>query len=514
MKIDITQVPLDDPKVWDLICSGNVKGCFQIESSLGRTWCKKVLPRNISELSDLISLIRPGVLKFVFDGKSMAQHYVDRKAGLDEPIPLHPALHHILIDTQQIILYQEQIIRISQEIAGFSEAEGDSLRKGIGKKDAELLLSLETRFVEGCVKVGKVSEDDAKLIFANIKKSARYLFNKSHGISYAYIAYWSAYLKCYKPLEFYRNWLREAEEKIDPDKEVKELIFAAKKDGIAVNGPNIIHLNEKFEIFDGQIYFGITNVKNIGKQECLKLKEYLKPEYMENWNLLLIHCLVNVNKRAIDNLIYVGGIDTYKFKRSRLQMIHELSCIRDLTTTELKWLQSNFDIRNSLEHNIRRLSKTRKDGGGAFTEKRSQAIQDIIKRLLDPGRSLYDDASVISKLERTLLGCEISRNELESCADADFANTTCAQYNDKNHPKQVVIACTIKSFREILTKTKEKMCFLTVEDDTAELENIVVFPKIYEEYGEIIYEDSTILLSGARSYKGDNAFIVEGLEQI
>lgn len=175
---NVSDIPLDDQKTWDMICEGRVKGCFQIESSLGKSWCKKVKPRNISELSDLISIIRPGVLKFYYDGKSMAQHYADRKNGIDDAKPLHEELREILKETHQVLLYQEQIMKIARHIAGFSEGEADSLRKSVGKKDAELLFSLEQKFIDGCVKVGEVNAEEAKLIFSNIKASARYLFNK------------------------------------------------------------------------------------------------------------------------------------------------------------------------------------------------------------------------------------------------------------------------------------------------------------------------------------------------
>lgn len=176
---NIEEIPLDDKDTWDMICEGRVKGCFQIESQLGKTWCKEVKPRNILELSDVISIVRPGVLKFVYDGKSMAKHYADRKSKVDEATPLHPILGNLLSDTYQVLLYQEQIMKIASVVAGFNEKSVNSLRKNVSKKNAKELFALEEQFVSGCVKTSNLKEEEAKLIFDNVKKSARYLFCKS-----------------------------------------------------------------------------------------------------------------------------------------------------------------------------------------------------------------------------------------------------------------------------------------------------------------------------------------------
>lgn len=180
--LDITKIPLDDPAVWDLICDGHVKGVFQIESRLGKAWCRRMKPRNIEELSDLTSAIRPGTLQSKEDGKSMTQHYSDRKSGVDEVKSLHPSIDDIVKSTQGIILFQEQSIQIAVKMAGFTEEEGEALRKAIGKKQAELMASIKVDFINGCIKNGH-SKEDAERIFGIIEKSSRYSFNKSVGLS-------------------------------------------------------------------------------------------------------------------------------------------------------------------------------------------------------------------------------------------------------------------------------------------------------------------------------------------
>lgn len=515
---NIPKIPLDDEATWDMICEGRVKGCFQIESSLGKSWCKKIKPRNIRELADLISLVRPGTLKFVYDGKSMAQHYADRKNGLEPVEALHHSLEDILSSTYQVITYQEQIIQIARKLAGFDDGDSRSLQKGIGKKDAELLFSLEQKFIDGCKQVGIVNEEEAKLIFSNIKKSARYLFNLSHAVQYAFITYWSAWLKVHRPERYYLNWLQQAKEKIDPNKEKRELIASAKNDGMIINGPSVYFMNENFIAQDGAIYFGFCNVKNVGVNEFNKIKEQLQTADLSDWYHMSIHYLLELNRRTIDNLVYVGTFDY--LGKSRLEMIHELSCLRELTNKELEWLKKNWnnDLGNKnsiklLKANIQRLSPSKKDGGGAANKNRTVVILDILTRLENPGRDLWNDPAMLSRIERDLLGCEISYSELDGCRDASFANCTCEQFLAKLNPKFAVIAGRIKAYREHETKTSETMCFLTIEDKTGELENIVVFPNIYADFSDTIYDDATILISGFRSDSGDS-FIVEKIETI
>lgn len=175
-KFDIND--FNDAKVWDLISSGKTKGVFQLESNLGRHWAKQLQPKNISELAALISLIRPGCLKAYTDGKSMTQHYVDRKAGKDPVSYPHDSLSEILEETYGVLVYQEQSMMIAQKLAGFTLKEADSLRKAIGKKNAALMAEVKTAFIEGAKKLNIVTEEVANEIFSWIEKSNRYAFNK------------------------------------------------------------------------------------------------------------------------------------------------------------------------------------------------------------------------------------------------------------------------------------------------------------------------------------------------
>ena len=176
-KIDIAKVKENDRAVWDMIGEGRVKGCFQIESHLGKTWCKALKPDNILELAALISIIRPGTLKAFVDGKSMTQHYVDRKHGKDKVPSLHPTIDKLLEETYGVIVYQEQAMEIAVKMAGFNLKEADDLRKAIGKKKADLMKQVRIKFIDGSKQNG-IEEEKAAEIFDMIEKSARYSFNK------------------------------------------------------------------------------------------------------------------------------------------------------------------------------------------------------------------------------------------------------------------------------------------------------------------------------------------------
>lgn len=175
--IDITQISEEDPKVWEMIGEGRVKGCFQIESYLGKTWAKKLQPKNMTELAALVSIIRPGTLKAIVDGKSMTQHFVDRKHGKEDIPSLHTLIDDLLIETYGVIVYQEQAMEIAVKLARFNLKEADDLRKAIGKKKADLMKELRLKFIDGC-KNNYVDEEKAIEIFDMIEKSARYSFNK------------------------------------------------------------------------------------------------------------------------------------------------------------------------------------------------------------------------------------------------------------------------------------------------------------------------------------------------
>src|SRR6056300_808623 len=171
---DIIKINLECSLTWDLISSGNTKGCFQLESRLGRSMAKKLKPESIEQLAALISIMRPGCLEAVRDGKTVSSHFIDKKNGLESVDYFHPSLEPILSNTFGEMVYQEQAMQIAKDLAGFDLQEADMLRKAIGKKKADEMSKLKNKFIKGCKKLGIISSEQADQIFSWIEKSQRY----------------------------------------------------------------------------------------------------------------------------------------------------------------------------------------------------------------------------------------------------------------------------------------------------------------------------------------------------
>ena len=308
------ELKFDDEATWDLICIGRTKGVFQLESNLGKSWAKRVQPKNIEELSALISIIRPGTLKAIQDGKSMTQRFVDRKNGSEEITYLHESLEPILKGTQGVLVYQEQAMKIVQQLAGFNLQEADDLRKAIGKKKADLMAKVKKKFLKGAIVEKIVSEEEAEEIFSWIEASSRYSFNKSHAVSYAICAYWSAYAKAHHPLEFYCSYLKHSGGKPDPQQEVRELVNDAKNNEIYINPPSIKEINVDTAIIDGKIHFGVTDIKSVGIKQVEKFRDAIV--FLEQssgrelcdatWYEFLVLASNKTNSRMLTGLVSVG----------------------------------------------------------------------------------------------------------------------------------------------------------------------------------------------------------------
>ena len=200
LSIDYYNLP-DCKATWKLIQTGRTKGIFQLESNLGRKWAKQLAPSNLEEMSALISLIRPGCLRAIVDGKSMTEHYCDRKNCGAEVKYFHNALEPILKETYGVLVYQEQSMKIAQSIAGFNLQEADVLRKAIGKKKADIMAKVKGGFLEGCHNMEAINDEQATEIFGWIQESQRYSFNDDrylHSLFYLQADFWKYVFDIYK----------------------------------------------------------------------------------------------------------------------------------------------------------------------------------------------------------------------------------------------------------------------------------------------------------------------------
>ena len=520
------EVDYKDEKTWNLFKDGYTKGIFQLESQLGRSWSKRLEPTNIEELSALISIIRPGTLKAMSEGKSMTQHYVDRKHGKDEVSYIDDALESILGATHGVLVYQEQAMRIAQKLAGFNLQEADDLRKAIGKKKADLMAKMRVKFINGCREVGRVSEESAKEIFGWIEKSARYAFNKSHAVSYAINAYESAWYKANYTKEFFLSYLYYASEKQDPHEEVYELISEAKLFDIEIKLPNLSKFDKKFNIDGKYIYFGIKDIKSLTGVTGDKVIDAIKQAEEESgksaknfsWMDVIVYISSKINSTAFKSLCSIGFFSTKSTGISRNKALYEYLIYKELTKSEIKWVTANYTEKSwsSLSNCFGDLYPTKKNGGGCHNMNRSQIVEGEIELLLNPPYDLADDPAWIIEQEIKFLGCPISLSKVES-SDTSLGNTTCKDLLNGKTGKNICVAANINRLNNhTIKKGKSEgktMSFLTIEDESCSIDNVIVFPEARDKYQFILYEGNNLLFCG-KVDKKDNSFIIDKIHEI
>lgn len=503
---DIDLLNLECQRTWALLSEGNTKGCFQLESRLGRSMAKKLKPENIEQLSALIAILRPGCLEAIRDGKSVTNHYIDKKNGDESVDYFHPALEPILKSTYGEMIYQEQAMEIAKVIAGFDLQEADLLRKAIGKKNPEQMAIIKTKFIIGAKKMEIVSDADAEQIFSWIEKSQRYSFNKSHSISYAMNSYLSAYSKAHFPRMFFASYLRFAKDKIDPQSEIKELIQNASEMNIEVMTPDIRNLNEYFMLQNKKIYFGLTDIKGLGKSVFDKLKSIVEniPLSSIEWLDLLILVLLNINSSAAKSLIESGATKFIPLSRSK--MLFDLNIFSDLTRKELLFITENKDKYTTCVEAITYLLAY-----GKVNKNRRIILESLLKTLINPPYSLEDSTEWLSDSENNTLGYNITCSRVDMY-DISMTNTTCKDFKNRQGKNNLIVGGEIDFIN--VTKTKNgknkgsEMSFLTLTDNTGSLDSIVLFPEQYAKYKHILFPNNVVILKGARS-RDNNSFIVE-----
>ena len=504
---NIENIPLDCQKTWDLISEGNTKGCFQLESRLGQSIAKKLKPTNIEQLSALISILRPGCLEAYRDGKSVTNHYIDKKNGLESVDYYHDSLIDILNKTYGEMIYQEQAMRITQQIAGFDLQEADMLRKAIGKKKPEEMAKVKTKFIQGCKKLGIVNEEQAAEIFTWIEKSQRYSFNKSHAVSYAMNAYLSAYSKAHFPKIFFASYLRFAKDKIDSQQEIKELTRNAIEMGISVSIPDIRNLNKYFVLKNKKIYFGLTDVKGVGESVYNKILTLIQENNLDlqtmNWVQIVSKILLKINSTASKALISCGALDF--LKKNRTEMLFEYDICSSLTKKELEYFteytkdESNLIKLLKSVYNTKRVNKNRKE-----------TITNLIATIHKPTYSLIDKIEWLSDSENSLLGVAITCSKLDTY-DIGMTNTNCKDFKTCVSDKNIILAAEISNVN--VTKTKKgknpglEMCFVSGEDQYGMLDSIIMFPDQYAKYKEHLYSGNVLIFIGNRSKAKDSLIV-------
>lgn len=493
-------------KTWNLISDGNTKGCFQLESRLGKSMAKKLKPENIEQLSALISILRPGCLEAIRDGKSVSNHYIDKKNGLESIDYYHRGLEDCLKTTYGEMIYQEQAMEIAKKIAGFDLQEADNLRKAIGKKKPEEMAKLKQKFIQGAEQLQIVNKFEAEEIFGWIEKSQRYSFNKSHAVSYAINAYLSAYTKAHFPRIFFASYLRFAKDKIDPKAEIKALIQNANEMDITVCVPDLRHMNELFIMKNKKIYFGLTDIKGFGQSVFEKLNQLMKSSTINlddiGWCSILFKIINNINSTAAKALIKSGALDFVK--KTRTSMLFEYSLVSELTAKECQFIIDHIDNYNDIHSCFYGLIN-----GHKLTSKRKQVINGLIDSLHRPPYSLDDSAEWLSDVEEEVLGCSITCSKVDMY-DITMTNCNCKEF--KNTLANDIILCGEISSMNI-TKTKSgktpgsEMAFVALSDSYGVVDSVIFFPETYKQYRQILFDNNVIIVKGKKNKNADSLIV-------
>ncbi len=461
IELNLSQdLPLNDKKTFEMLARGDSIGVFQLESSGMRSILKNLRPERLEDLIAVNALYRPGPL-----GSGMVEDFIARKHG-EIPVEYpHPSLEPLLEETYGVILYQEQVMRISSELAGFSLGEADLLRRAMGKKKPEIIADKRKSFMDGAEKNGVDSETAGK-IFDLMAHFAGYGFNKSHSAAYAMIAYETAYLKANYPVEYMASLLSSIMD--NPDK-VPLYMEECKALGINILPPDVNKSLVDFTVSEGQIRFGLAAVKNVGRNAINAIIEARQDGPFRSLQDFCERVDIHViTKRMVESLIKCGAFDSLGLNRKQLMSIidkcmdagHRLQYDRDLGQVSL------FDIMtDDFEPTI--------------------TVEDMED---------YPPAEILS-MEKEILGFYISGHPMESYRSKldRFISHHIAELDNLLDGESVIVAGIVTGVKPTITKKKEMMAYLTLEDTTGSI-GVIVFPKAYNKYVSLLDPDNILLV--------------------
>lgn len=481
--LDIRKIPLDDKKTYDMIGRGETVGVFQLEGRGMTAYIQSLKPSSITELSAMVALYRPGPLDHI-------PTYIDNKHGRKKPIYLDDRMKPILEDTYGVIVYQDQVLKLVQSLAGFSLGKADILRKAMGKKDRQALDSLESEFTIGCKERG-LDEAKSKKVWEMLIPFAGYAFNKAHAVCYGILAYQTAYLKANFPVEYLTALLSVY---IGKEDRVISCIEECSRQKISILPPDINKSQVDFAIEGHRgIRFGLTALKGVGKgvAEGIIRERAANGNFKHLFEFAIRTKEANVSKTSLEPLIKVGAFDEVDSNRNRLLAAMEgaLLFAADSAKKKASGQDSLF-----------------LDGG---TEDESIAFPPIQFDVPEPTRSER------LAMEKEVTGLFVTDHPLRGMEQALLAvsDCTCADVSEMNEGSQVVLAGIIASRRDILTKDKKRMATAVLEDLTGQV-GITVFPASYLDLKDAILSDKPLKITGSvmvRERNGDQSVEVRAM---
>jgi DNA polymerase-3 subunit alpha len=487
--LNVDRLPMDDLNTFNLLARGELEGIFQLESSGMRQVVRDLKPSNLEDISSILALYRPGPLD-----AGLIPKFINRKHGRERIEYQHQMLEAILNETYGILVYQEQIMKVAQDLAGYSLGQADLLRRAMGKKKVSEMQKHREMFIEGAAKNG-VKSKIAQDLFEQMVLFAEYCFNKSHSTAYGYVTYQTAFLKANYPVEYMAALLTANSG--DQDK-VQRYIATCVSMGIKVEPPDINRSGVDFTPLKESILFGLSAVRHVGQGviEDILAARQAGGAFRSLADLCDRLDARIVNRRALEALIHCGALDTLELNRN--QLIHDLEPV-------LAWNQSRARDRAIGQGNLFDLV------GSAPTQKTS-TFESAPKA--PPVVDLPQNEKL--RLEKELLGFYISDHPLKAVQESAriLAPVNLADLADQPENMTVSAIVLLTEVKPIITKKGDNMAIAQLEDLTGKAE-AVVFPKSYERIGGYIQPDRRLMIWGKIDRRDDRIqLIIEDAEPV
>ncbi len=492
-EIDFNEIGVDVPEAYQLISSGDTDAVFQLEQGGMKKFMKDLQPNCLEDLIAGISLYRPGPMDFI-------PTYIHNKHNPQDIVYDTPFLEPILKNSYGVIVYQEQVMQIFQQLAGYTYGQADLVRRAMSKKKKKELMEQKDKFIygapdegiTGCVSKGIPAEIAAK-IFSDMESFASYAFNKSHAAAYAVVAYRTAYLKHFYLKEFLAGILNDRIDKID---EVSKYIMYMKEKNIDVLPPDINKSKDIFWVEGNGLRIGLGALRGVGQEAIAAvIKERTDNGAFKDFSDFITRCCKYINKRIVESLIYAGAFDCFGYNRAQVAAVYEDA--------------------------LSRVNGMEKQKMGAQISLFGDIIAEENIEIQYPNIPEYEMMEKLSK-EKSVLGVYVSGHPFEKFLPY-FKETTfnCLmlsdyteeeegaekQYNQIADGQQVTMGGMISAFKKLKTRSGTMMAFVTVEDLYGAVE-CVCFPKIYDRIRNFLETDKVVSLSGKISIETDKAPVI------
>ena len=474
----INSISFDDKETFKLLCDAKTDGVFQLESGGMKNVLSRLAPTSLEEVIACIALFRPGPMDSI-------DKFIARKHGREKIEYDIPRLSGILDVTYGCIVYQEQVMQICRELAGYSYAKADIVRRAMSKKKLSAMLAEREGFISGCLERG-VTEAQANKIFDEMQSFAEYAFNKSHATAYGIISYRTAYLKAHYPAEYYSALLSSV---LSDTNKLKAYISDAGKVGVKVLAPDINISNSDFTVSDKNIRFGLLAIRNVGKQFADAVVNIRRQGKFKSFVDFVERLSgTDINKRTIESLIKCGAFDSLGTPRSALLLCYEgiLDSQHEKNRANISGQMDMFSL-DSAPLGI-------SDNAYQYPDVQEYSLKELLM-LEKESSGMYFSGHMIDNYKQYMSRHKLDRivDIIEDCAE-DNSNPN-PKYHDRSN---VTIAGIIISSRTKVTKSGATMAFVTIEDRLAEIE-VIVFAKNYLNAKPNLFVDNAVMITGTVS---------------